>query len=114
MVREDLLGLLQGWVGAHCTRRGSHVPGSGPSSARLQGHHGARQRPTAYRVAALQRAVKSDPAQPDAHSRLAHVYQDMGKAAESQKEFAKVRQLHEKADESVASKMSATPPPLPQ
>jgi tetratricopeptide (TPR) repeat protein len=65
-------------------------------------------------VAALQRAVKLNPAQPDAHYRLAHVYQDMGKAAESQKEFAQVRELHEKADEPLASKMSAAPPPLPQ
>ena len=47
-------------------------------------------------VAALQRAVKLDPAQPDAHYRLAHVYQDMGKAAESQREFAQVRELHER------------------
>ena len=65
-------------------------------------------------VAALQRAVKLDPAQPDAHYRLAHVYQAMGKAAESQREFAQVRELHEKADESLASKMSAAPPPLSQ
>jgi tetratricopeptide (TPR) repeat protein len=65
-------------------------------------------------VTALQRAVALDPAQPDAHYRLAHVYHDMGKAAESEREFAKVRELHEKADDSVASKMSAAPPPLPQ
>jgi tetratricopeptide (TPR) repeat protein len=65
-------------------------------------------------VAALQRAVKLDPAQPDAHYRLAHVYQDMGKAAESQREFVQVRELHEKAEEPFASKMSVTPPPLPQ
>jgi tetratricopeptide (TPR) repeat protein len=65
-------------------------------------------------VAALQRAVELDPAQPDAHYRLARVYQEMGKTAESQKEFAKVRELHEKADEAVASKMSAAPPSLPK
>ena len=64
-------------------------------------------------LAALRKAVKLDPTQPDAHYRLAHVYQDMGNVEESQKEFAKVRELHEKADEAVASKMS-TPPPLPQ
>jgi tetratricopeptide (TPR) repeat protein len=64
-------------------------------------------------VVALQRAVKLDPAQPDAHYRLARVYQDMGKAAESQREFAKVRELHEKADDLVR-KMSASPPPLHQ
>jgi tetratricopeptide (TPR) repeat protein len=65
-------------------------------------------------VAALERAVKLDPAQPDAHYRLARVYQLMGKTAESQREMARVRELHEKADESVASKMSAAPPPLQQ
>jgi tetratricopeptide (TPR) repeat protein len=64
-------------------------------------------------VVALQRAVKLDPAQPDAHYRLAHVFQDMGKAAESQREFAQVRELHEKADDLVR-KMSASPPPLHQ
>jgi len=58
--------------------------------------------------------VELDPAQPDAHYRLGRVYQAIGNAAESQKEFAKVRELHEKADEPLASKMSAAPPPLPQ
>jgi tetratricopeptide (TPR) repeat protein len=65
-------------------------------------------------IAALHHAVELDPAQPDAHYRLAHLYQAMGQAEESQKEFAKVRELHEKADESLASKMSTTPPPLPK
>jgi len=65
-------------------------------------------------VAALQRAVKLDPAQPDAHYRLARVYQAMGDTAESQREFAKVRELHEKADEDLTHKMSASPPPLSQ
>jgi len=64
-------------------------------------------------VAALQRAVKLDPAQPDAHYRLAHVYQEMGKTAESQREFAQVRELHEKAEDLVR-KMSASPPNLPR
>lgn len=64
-------------------------------------------------VAALRRAVELDPAEPDAHYRLGHVYQDMGKAAESQKEFAQVRELHEKKDDLVG-KMSASPPALPQ
>lgn len=65
-------------------------------------------------VAALRRAVELDPAQPDAHYRLGRAYQAMGKAAESRKEFAKVRSLHEKADEPFASKMSAASPPLPR
>jgi Tfp pilus assembly protein PilF len=67
-------------------------------------------------VAALRRAVELDPAQPDAHYRLGRTYQAMGKAEESQKEFAKVRALHEKANNNdpLASKMPAPPPPLPQ
>ena len=65
-------------------------------------------------VTALRHAVELDPSQPDAHYRLGRTYQAMGNSAESQKEFAKVRELHEKADESLASRMSATPPPLPQ
>jgi tetratricopeptide (TPR) repeat protein len=62
---------------------------------------------------ALLRAEKLDPGQPDAHYRLARLYREMGNAAESQKEFAKVRELHEKADD-IASKMSNSPPPLRQ
>jgi tetratricopeptide (TPR) repeat protein len=63
---------------------------------------------------ALVHAEKLDPAQPDAHYRLARLYREMGNTGESQKEFAKVRELHEKADEDVTSKMSTSPPPLRQ
>ena len=66
-------------------------------------------------VASFQHAVALDPAEPDAHYRLAHVYQEMGKAVESQKEFAKVRELREKADkasEDLVRKMSSAPPAL--
>ena len=65
-------------------------------------------------VAALRRAVELDPAQPDAHYRLGRVYQAMGKTVESQKQFAKVRELHEKSDEPLAMKISSSPPPLHQ
>jgi len=61
-------------------------------------------------IAALQRAVKLDPTQPDAHFRLGRVYQAMGNTSASQKEFAAVRELHQKADEDLTSKMSASPP----
>jgi tetratricopeptide (TPR) repeat protein len=64
-------------------------------------------------VAALRRAVELDPSQPDPHYHLARVYKAMGRTAESQKEFAKVRELHQDSDDSLASKI-ATPPPLPQ
>jgi tetratricopeptide (TPR) repeat protein len=65
-------------------------------------------------VTALQHAVHLDPAEPDAHYRLARVYQVMGNAAAARKEFATVRDLHQKADDPLLSKMSAAPPPLPQ
>ena len=73
----------------------------------------AQQRRYEEAVTALQRAVQLDPAEPDAHYRLAHVYHDMGKVTESQKEFAQVRELHEKKDDLVR-KMAASPPALPQ
>ena len=72
-----------------------------------QGHH-----PEA--IVALQRAVELDPEQPDAHFRLGRVYQASGDEAAAQKEFAKVRELHNKSEEDVARKMSAAPPPLKQ
>jgi len=75
----------------------------------------AQQKQYPDAVAALQHAVALDPAEPDAHYRLARVYQEMGKTAESQKEFAKVRELKEKADqkdEDMVRKMSASPPAL--
>jgi Tfp pilus assembly protein PilF len=55
----------------------------------------------------LQRAVQLDPAQADAHYRLGRVYQNMGNAAAAQQELKKVQELHEKADEDIASKMAA-------
>jgi predicted Zn-dependent protease len=65
-------------------------------------------------VTMLQRAVKLDGTQPDAHYRLARVYQAMGNTAEAKKAFAEVRELHRRADEPLASKISDAPPPLPQ
>jgi predicted Zn-dependent protease len=66
-------------------------------------------------IVALQRAVTLDPTQPDAHFRLGRAYQAMGNKSASQKEFATVRELHQKADEDLTSKMSASPstPPHP-
>ena len=64
-------------------------------------------------LTALQRAVALDPSQPDAHFRLGRLYQAMGQNEKAAQEFAKVQQLHQKADEDVASKMpkpSEAPP----
>ena len=75
----------------------------------------AQQKQYAEAVTALRHAVALDPAEPDAHYRLAHVYQEMGKAEDSQKEFATVRELKEKKDrqdEDMVRKMSSSPPAL--
>jgi tetratricopeptide (TPR) repeat protein len=61
-------------------------------------------------MAALQRAVRLDASRPDAHFRLGRLYQITGNQAAAQQEFTKVRELHEKAEEDVASKMSAPAP----
>ena len=58
---------------------------------------------------ALRRAVALDPAQPDAHYRLGQLYRAIGNTAAAQAEFGKVHELHEKADEGVASKMPVSP-----
>jgi tetratricopeptide (TPR) repeat protein len=65
-------------------------------------------------LAALRRAEKLDPSQPDVHYRLGRLYQAIGKSEVAQQEFAKVRQLHEKDDDDLAHKMSGSPPPPKQ
>jgi hypothetical protein len=49
--------------------------------------------------------VKLDPGQPDAHYQLGRLYQATGKKADAERELAKVRELHQKADEGLAGKM---------
>jgi tetratricopeptide (TPR) repeat protein len=66
--------------------------------------------PEAIRL--LKRAVQLDPEQPDAHFRLGRAYQSAGESAAAEKEFAKVRELHDKAEADVAHRMSAVPPAL--
>jgi tetratricopeptide (TPR) repeat protein len=61
-------------------------------------------------LAALLRAEKLDPAQPDVHLRLGRLYQAMGNKLEAQKEFAKLRELHQKSEEDISSKMSGSSP----
>jgi Flp pilus assembly protein TadD len=60
-------------------------------------------------LTALRRAVVLDPAQPDAHYRLGLLYRTPGNTAAAQAEFNKVLELHERADETVASKTSGSP-----
>ena len=62
-------------------------------------------------VKALQRAVALDPTEPDAHYRLGRVYQLKGKKAEAEQEFAKTRELHQKADAAVVIKVPIAPQP---
>jgi tetratricopeptide (TPR) repeat protein len=65
-------------------------------------------------LAALKQAVKLDPSQPDAHFRLGKLHQTMGNMTAAEQEFAKVRELHEKQNEDVASKMVRPAPTMPQ
>jgi tetratricopeptide (TPR) repeat protein len=61
---------------------------------------------------ALRQAVKLDPTQPDAHFRLGRLYQTTGNLTDAKKEFAEARRLYQKADDSLAPKLSTAPPPL--
>ena len=56
----------------------------------------------------LQRAIAIDPSQPDAHYRLGRAYKAVGKNVLAEAEFAKTRELHQKADDAAAFKL---PPP---
>ncbi len=68
-------------------------------------------------IAAFKRAESLDPTQPDAHLRLGRLYKATGDDVAAQKEFSKLRELHQKADDDIASKMSGsaarTPPAQP-
>ena len=55
-------------------------------------------------IDALQHAIALDPAQPDAHYRLARAYQAIGKQAEARVEFAKSKELRPKPEESPLAK----------
>ncbi len=64
-------------------------------------------------VRELREAIRLDPSQPDAHYRLARVYKSLGRTADANAEFAAVRQLHEKKEDTVKD-ISGKPPELPQ
>src|SRR6266478_3103576 len=57
-------------------------------------------------LAALLRAQKLDPAQPEVHYRLGRLYQAMGNVDAAKEEFARVQQLHQKEEDNVADRMS--------
>ncbi len=63
-----------------------------------------------YREAepALLQAIKLAPSEPDAHYQLGRLYQALGKKVEAERELKTVRELHQKADEKTAGRM--TPP----
>ncbi len=72
----------------------------------------AEQKQNPEAIAAFERAIALDPDEPDAHYRLGRLYRAMGKTAESDKEFAKVKSIHQKSEDDVARKMSSVPPAL--
>lgn len=57
-------------------------------------------------VEEFQEAVRTDPDNYDAHYRLARLYQQVGRPADAEKEFAVVRKLHQKKDEEPLMKIS--------
>ena len=63
-------------------------------------------------IADFRKAIEIDPGQPDAHYRLARVYQALGESSEAEKEFALVRQLRQELDTRLTPKMSSEPPAL--
>jgi tetratricopeptide (TPR) repeat protein len=52
-------------------------------------------------IKAYARAAELDPTQPDAHFRLARMYQKTGQAEKAKAEFAKTQELHQKSDAAV-------------
>jgi tetratricopeptide (TPR) repeat protein len=62
-------------------------------------------------IAAFKEAIRLDGSKTDAHFRLAHVYKEAGKPAESAAELAIVRQLREQKSESL-DKVTGHPPEL--
>ena len=59
----------------------------------------------------FEHAIHIDPKEPDAHWRLARLYQAMGKKADAAVELAKVSQLHQATDRGLVQRMSGPPPP---
>jgi Tfp pilus assembly protein PilF len=76
----------------------------------------AQQKDYKDEEAALQRAIESDPTQPDAHYQLGRLYQTLGNTAAAEKELSRVQEFHKKAEkqaeENLASKMATSPPAL--
>ena len=62
--------------------------------------------------AELDRAIALDPGQSDAHYQLGHLYQAEGNKVAAEEELHKVQELHEKSEENLVGKISASPPAL--
>ena len=57
-------------------------------------------------LAAFQKAESLDPADPDAHYRLARLYTTLGQKEKAQQEYTKTRELHTKAADTLIQKVS--------
>ena len=57
----------------------------------------------------FKRCIDLDPSQPDAHYRLARIYQATERSGEAQKQFAIVKQLHERTSEDLLLKVNGSP-----
>lgn len=73
-------------------------------------HQGRKEYGPAERE--LREAVRLDPTRPDAHYRLAQVYQSLGRAVEAKAERVAVTRLHEKRNEDLLQQISGKPPAL--
>jgi Tfp pilus assembly protein PilF len=74
----------------------------------------AIQRRSPEALEAFQQAIRLDPAQPDAHYRLARLYAQLGQKQKAEQEFAKTKELHKKTDDSLIQKVSGAVAPEPK
>jgi tetratricopeptide (TPR) repeat protein len=66
----------------------------------------SEQRHFTQAIEEFNQAVALDPKDPDAHYRLARIYQDLHRKGEAQAQFAIVKQLHEDTSDNLLEKMS--------
>ncbi|RRA48606.1 tetratricopeptide repeat protein [Acidipila sp. EB88] len=71
----------------------------------------ADRKNNAEAVAAFEHAVKLDPAQADAHYRLARIYMQQGDKQKASAEFARTKELHTRTDDSLIQKISGAGAP---
>jgi tetratricopeptide (TPR) repeat protein len=74
----------------------------------------SEQRHFTEAIEEFKQAVSLDPKAPDAHYRLAHIYEELHRKGEAQEQFAIVRQLHERTQDDLVEKISGAAQEQPQ